>query len=79
MPKSRSGSLAVGTYLQRGSAPPPLGGIVQHSFIESGVIINVDRVVGLIQIFRYISSEADPGLGEMTNCMLCVKCYLGIR
>ena len=26
--KSRGGSLAVGTYLQRGSAPPP--GLMQH-------------------------------------------------
>ena len=25
-PKSMGGSLAVGTYLQRGSAPPPSGG-----------------------------------------------------
>ena len=25
MPKSRGGSLAVGTYIQRGSAPPPPG------------------------------------------------------
>ena len=35
VPKSRGGSLAVGTYLQRGSAPPPPGPL--------GVFNNLDR------------------------------------
>ena len=34
MPKSRGGGLAVGTYLQRGSAPPPGGIVLLKSFPE---------------------------------------------
>ena len=69
--KSRGGSLAVGTYLQRGSAPPGVGptiSVVFSHFVWGNILMS-------ISFFSSIASLEYVFCAFFVSCIISIKMY----